>query len=108
MEATRPNRLRQQVPEALNYFGVVFGVVVGAVGLGDVGRRARRKFRRWRRERGQDGGDGGDGGDVEAGGGGIELAEMDLGLGAIEWGVALRGRLNSTDDELTLLRRVGD
>ena len=47
------------VPEALNYFGVVLGVVVGVVSLGDVGRRARRRFRRWRRERGQDGGDGG-------------------------------------------------
>jgi hypothetical protein len=32
------------VPQALNYFDLVFGVVIGVVSLGDIGRKIREVF----------------------------------------------------------------
>ncbi|KAJ5295250.1 hypothetical protein N7508_010071 [Penicillium antarcticum] len=96
MEAARPNRL-SMVPEALNYFGIAFGVVVGTVSLGDVGRRARRRLKGWRCTRRQDGGHGSDeeaGGGDGGGGGRVLNVIMDFGQVVDEWGLKVRTQLS--------------
>lgn len=57
------------VPEALNYFGIVFGVAVGSLTVVGAGKKKWRKLKEWKRRRRGPGGEAGRG-EVGAGHGG--------------------------------------
>ncbi|KAJ5497008.1 hypothetical protein N7463_008995 [Penicillium fimorum] len=61
------------MPQSLTYFEIVFGILVGAVSIGDAVRKRE--------------------GDAEGGELNIELHELELGEGVDEWGLSVRGDL---------------
>lgn len=78
------------VPEALNYFGIVFGVAVGSLTVVGAGKKKWRKLKEWkRRRRGNRSVE--EGGQEERQGG--ERLELDMGEEVDEWVFDLDGRL---------------
>ena len=81
------------VPEALNYFGIFFGVAVGSLTVVGAGKKKWRKLKDWRKRRRRRGGNRSveEGGQEERQGG--ERLELDMGEEADEWALGLDERL---------------